>query len=190
MIEDIILVGFGGHAKSVADCIERQGIYRIIGYTDLEERKSLYEYLGKDDVLEAYYRKGVRNAVISVGYLGMGDIRQKLYSKLKAIGYSLPAIVDPSAVVSKTARIEEGVFVGKGAIVNAESKIGKAAIINTKALVEHECEVGDFAHVAVAAVLCGQARVGKFAFIGANTTVIQDREIQEGRIVPAGVVVR
>lgn len=190
MIEDIVLVGFGGHAKSVADCIERQGTYRIIGYTDVEERKSPYTYLGRDDVLKAYYEKGVPNAVISIGYLGTGDARQKIYATLKTIGYCLPVIIDPSAAVSKTACIEEGVFIGKGAVVNAESKIGKAAIINTKALVEHECEVGDFAHVAVAAVLCGQVRVGNAAFVGANTTVIQGREIQEGRIVPAGIVVR
>lgn len=190
MLEEIILVGFGGHAKSVADCIERQGKYRIIGYTDIEDHNSRYTYLGTDEVLEEYYLKGVRNAAISIGYLGMGRIREKLYFGLKKIGFNLPVIIDPSAIVASTARIEEGAFVGKGAIVNAESRIGKAAIINTKALVEHECEVGDFAHVAVAAVLCGQVRVGNFAFIGANTTVIQCKEIQEGKIVPAGIVVR
>lgn len=190
MLEDIILVGFGGHARSVADSIERQGIYRIIGYTDLEKNKSLYTYLGEDDVLEEYYMRGVRNAVISIGYLGIGDIRKKLYLKLKRVGFHLPAIIDPSAVISGTAKIEEGAFIGKGAVVNAESKIGKAAIINTKAVVEHECEVGDFAHVAVAAILCGQVKVGNFAFIGANATVIQCREIQGRQIVPAGIVVR
>lgn len=190
MLEDIILVGFGGHAKSVADSIERQGKYRIVGYTDVVENNSLYTYLGRDDVLEEYYMKGVRKVAIGIGYLGKGDIRNKLYFNLKKMGFSLPVIIDPSAVVSRSVRIEDGVYIGKGAIVNAESKIGKAAIINTKALVEHECEVGDFAHVAVAAVLCGQVKIGNFAFIGANATVIQRREIQEGQIIPAGMVVR
>lgn len=37
MMEDIILVGYGGHAKSVADCIERKNEYRIIGYTEPAE---------------------------------------------------------------------------------------------------------------------------------------------------------
>ena len=41
-MEDIILIGYGGHAKSVADCIERQKRYRIIGYTELEKKKSQY----------------------------------------------------------------------------------------------------------------------------------------------------
>lgn len=34
-MENILLVGYGGHAKSIADCIERQGIYKIAGYTDI-----------------------------------------------------------------------------------------------------------------------------------------------------------
>ncbi len=62
------------------------------------------------------------------------------------------------------------------------------AIINTISLIEHECVVGDFSHVAVAAVLCGQ--VGEAAFIGANSTIIQCRKIEPGKIVPAGVTIR
>lgn len=190
MTEDIVLVGFGGHAKSVADCVERQGKYRIIGYTDLHPSESHYAYLGKDDVLVECYNKGIRNAAICVGYLGAGNIRQKIYSNIKEIGFNLPIIIDPSAVVSSSAKIEEGVFIGKSAVINSEAKIGKCVIINSKALIEHECEVGEFSHIAVAAVLCGQVKVGSAAFVGANSTVIQCREVKERQIVPAGAVIR
>jgi len=189
-MEDIILVGYGGHAKSVADCIERQKEYRIIGYTDMEKHESPYAYLGTDDILGEYYARGVRNAVVCVGYLGKGSLREKLYSLLKGIGYRLPIIVDSSSIVAETAEIGEGSFVGKGAIINAEAQVGKMTIINTMALVEHECMVEDFAHVAVAAVLCGQVHVGEAAFIGANATVIQGRSIAPRQIVPAGVTIR
>lgn len=189
-MEDIILVGYGGHAKSVADCIERQGIYNIVGYTDVKESDSKYSYLGDDEVLIDYYNKGIRNAVICLGYMGKGNLRQRLYETLKSIGYSLPVIVDSSAVVADSAFVAEGSFIGKRAVVNAEARIGKMTIINTMALVEHECVVGDFVHIAVAAVLCGQVKVGKAAFIGANATVIQCREILPGQIVPAGETIR
>ncbi len=189
-MENIILAGYGGHARSVADCIERQGKFNIIGYTDLNKYESPYSYLGNDDILKKYYDKGIHNAAICIGYLGKGELRQKIYSSLKNIGFHLPVIIDPSAVVSKSAQIKEGVFIGKGAIVNAEAKIGKAVIINSKALVEHGCEVGDFAHIAVSAVLCGQVKVGNAAFIGANSTVIQHREICKDQIVPAGSIVK
>lgn len=189
-MEDIILVGYGGHAKSVADCIERKKEYRIIGYTEPTEVESRYPYLGTDDVLKEYFDNGVRNVAICQGYLGHGELRQKLYKYVKGIGFTLPVITDPSSIVSETAVIGEGTFIGKAVIVNAEARIGKMCILNTMSLVEHECEIGEFTHVAVAVVLCGQVRVGKAAFIGANSTVIQCKEIPGGKIVPAGLTVR
>lgn len=189
-MEDIVLVGFGGHAKSVADTIETLGKYRIIGYTDVQKADTDYLYLGADECLQQVFEKGVTNAVVSVGYIGHGDIREKLYEYLKKIGFNLPSIIDSSAIVSNKAVVEEGVFIGKGAVINSEANIKKMAIINTKAIIEHESVIGEFSHIAVGAVVCGHVNVGKCAFVGANATIIQNQTIQDNKIVPAGFVVR
>lgn len=189
-MEDIILVGFGGHAKSVADCIERGNQFNIVGYTDNKESDSKYKYLGDDSVLKEYFDRGIHNVVICLGYLGKGDIRERLYRKIKDIGYEFPVISDPSAIIAESALIGEGTFIGKGAIVNAEANIGKMCIVNTMSLVEHECEVDDFVHIAVGAIVCGQVKIGKSAFLGANSTVIQCRTISPNQVVPAGETVR
>lgn len=189
-MEDIILIGYGGHAKSVADAVERQGKYAIRGYTDVEEHLSKYQYLGTDAELKQFYDSGIKNVVIAIGYMGKGCLREKLYEQVKTIGFNLPVIKDPASIVSDSAVIGEGTFIGKGAVINAEASVGKMAIINTLALVEHECKVADFAHVAVAAVLCGNVTVGKAAFVGANATVIQGKIIKAGQIVPAGETIR
>ena len=189
-MENILLVGYGGHAKSIADCIERQGNYRIAGYTDSMQRESPYQYLGTDERLQECYDNGIKKAVIGVGYLGKGKIRETIYDTLKQIGFELPVISDPSAIISSTASVGEGTFIGKNVIVNSEAYVGRACIINTQALVEHECKIDDFSHIAVSAVLCGQVQVGRAAFIGANATVIQCMNIPAGCMIPAGVVVR
>lgn len=189
-MDDIILVGYGGHGKSVADCIERTKKYRIVGYTDLEQHESSYKYLGTDNELEEIFKNGIKNAAVGIGYMGRGTLREGLYRRLKKIGYNLPVISDPSSIISSTAKIGEGVFIGKNAVINADAKVEKMSIINTKALVEHECVVEEYAHIAVGAVLCGQVRVGKASFIGANATVIQGRIIEAETIVPAGAVIR
>lgn len=189
-MEDIVLVGFGGHAKSVADCIERQGKYHIVGYTDSEDKHVSYDYLGSDNELPFLFNEGIKYAAVGIGYIGRGLLREQIYENLKQIGFLLPVIIDPSAIISKTVKIQEGTFVGKGAIVNAGVEIGKMVIVNTRALVEHECILGDFAHVAVGAILCGQVEVGQAAFVGANATIIQCKKINAGTLIPAGTVVR
>ena len=189
-MEDIILIGFGGHARSVADCIERQKRYRIAGYTEKEKKETRYSYLGTDDMLPELYYSGIHYAFVCVGYLGKGNIRNELYARLKNIGFKLPIIIDPSAIVSDTAQIGEGTFIGKDAVINAEAKIRKMAIINTKVLIEHECMVGDFSHIAVGAVLCGQVTVGRETLVGANATVIQGVNVPAHAIVAAGETIR
>lgn len=189
-MEDIILVGFGGHGKSVADTIERGNQYKIYGYTDIKDHNNQYHYLGTDEVLPAMFAKGINNACICIGYLGKGNLREEISYCLKNIGFDLPVIIDPTAIVSKTASLGEGSFIGKRAVVNADASVGKYCIINTGAIIEHECKVGDFSHVAVGAVLCGQVTVGEAVLIGANATVIQCRVIESRRIIPAGMVVR
>lgn len=189
-MEDIIIIGFGGHAKSVCDTIESIGQFNIVGYTDNEDKKSKYVYLGTDDVLEDYFKKGIKYLAMGIGYLGKINIRERIYTYAKDIGYQFPVIIDKTAIVSENATINEGTFVGKGVIVNVEAKIGKMCIINTGAIIEHECRVGDFTHIAVGAVLCGQVTIGDRCLIGANATVIQQQEVKSMKIIPAGGVVR
>lgn len=190
-MEDIILVGFGGHAKSVVDTIEKEGSYHIIGFTDPMPNREYkgYHCLGNDNVLEEYFAKGIKYAFITLGYMGRGKDRDVLYKKLKKIGYQLPAIIDSSAVLAEDVKIGEGTFVGKSAVINAAAAIGKMCIINTGAVVEHENQIGDFTHVSVNSTLCGNVSVSGHCFIGANATVIQNKKIGEKSVIGAGSIV-
>lgn len=190
LMDNIILIGYGGHGKSVADAIESIGKYHIVGYTDMIDHQNEYQYLGKDEVLPKLLEQGYNKAFICLGYLGHGNIRETLAHSLKEIGFTFPVIADKSAVISTSTQIGEGTFIGKRAVINRDAVIGKHCIINTGAIVEHDCFIKDYTHVAVGAVLCGQVNVGEAVLIGANATVIQCRSINDRQIVPAGVVIR
>ena len=189
-MDKIILIGYGGHGKSVADTIESTGKYHIVGYTDMIDHQNDYQYLGEDEVLPDLLAQGYSKAFLCVGYLGKGNLRETLANSLKKMGFVFPVIIDKSAVVSASSKIGEGTFIGKRVVINRDAVIGQHCIINTGAIVEHECVVQDYTHVAVGAVLCGQVKVGEAALIGANATVIQCRSIKDRQIVPAGVVIR
>lgn len=192
-MEKIIILGNGGHARSIVDAIEREGKYQIVGYvvndniTELEQND--YPIVGNDDDLVELYESGIHHVVIGIGYLGKGNQRRKLYMQLKQIGYSLPIICDPFAIISSKARIGEGTFVGKGAIINADTLVGRACIVNSGAIIEHDCYIGDFSHISVGATLCGGVSVGVDAFIGANATVIQEISLADKVVIGAGAVI-
>ena len=193
-MENIILLGLGGHAHSVVDSIEQAGKYNIIGFLETREMQGKrfrdYQVLGVDDNIQEYFDKGIRNAFITIGFLGYGNIRNQLYKQLKDIGYAVPNIIDRTAVVSKKIELEDGIFIGKNAVINANAKIGEMCIINTGAIVEHDCEIGRFSHIAVGSVLCGGVLVGEQTLIGANATVIQEKRIGNCCIIGAGSTIR
>lgn len=192
--ERIILIGSGGHAGSVADSIMQSKQYEIAGYIERENMDGVagvgISVLGTDSDLEAVFDAGIHTAFVTIGYMGTSHVRERIYDRLKQIGYSIPAIIDPSAILADGVQIGEGTFVGKRAVVNSNARIGKMCIINTGAIVEHDNEIGEFSHIAVGSVLCGDVRIGKRTLIGANAAVIQGIRIGDGAIVGAGTTVR
>lgn len=191
-MEKILLIGAGGFAKVIVDTIEAAGIYEIAGFVDNErmnEEYRSYKVIGSDCDLDSFYRQGISNAVIAIGFLGCADTRRNIFKKLKEIGFSMPPVIDPTAVIASDVMIGEGTYIGKHAVVNAEAKIGKMCIINTSSVIEHECSVEDFSHVSVGAVACGQVKIGSDVFVGSNATIIQGRKIVNNCIIGAGAVV-
>ena len=192
-MEKIILLGGGGHCKSIIDTIQTSKLYEIIGIIDLEQNMGQYingiEVLDSDENLIKYKKSGVENAFISVGSIGNTSVRRKLYNLAKKIEFNIPTIIDYTAIISSDATIGSGTFVGKGTIINTKSIIGSNCIINSGSIIEHDCSVDDFVHIASGATLCGGVQVGKNTHIGANSTVIQYKTIGENVIIGSGSVV-
>lgn len=192
-MEKIILLGGGGHCKSIIDTIQTSNLYKIVGIIDLKQNIGQYingiEVVDSDENLMKYKKAGIENAFISIGSIGNTLVRRKLYDLAKKIGFNIPKIIDNSAIVSKDTEIFDGTFIGKGAIVNTKSVIGLNCIINSGSIVEHDCSIDDFVHISSGVTLCGGVRIGENTHIGANSTVIQYKTIGENVVIGAGSVV-
>ena len=189
----LVLVGGGGHCKSVLDTILCLGTFNEIVITD---QTSLIgstimgcKVVGNDDILPYLYYRGIKNAFITVGSIKSTRLRCRLYELIKSIGFNLPNIIDPTAAVSESAKLGKGIFIGKNAVVNCCAEIGDLAIINTGSVVEHECVIGALTHLSVNATICGQSSVGANSFIGAGATIIQGIQIGSHAVIGAGSVV-
>lgn len=179
-MEKILLVGGGGHCKSVIDVIEQQKKYTIGGIIDKKELVGTqvlgYEVIGSDDDLAELFQT-YKNAVITVGQIRSNEIRVKLFDKLKSVGYKLPVIISPLAYVSKHATIDEGSVIMHHALINASAKVGKNCIINTKALIEHDAIIEDHCHISTGAIVNGGTVVKANTFFGSNATSKQSIEV-------------
>ena len=131
-MKKIVVIGCGGHAKSVIDIIERTGEYEIAGFADRKKDESFsyrgYKIIAADEEFDMLYRSGIKYAAVGIGYMGAGNLRQRMYDRLKEAGFYLPVLRDPSAVAACDVRAGEGAIIGKAAVVNSDAVIGRAHV--------------------------------------------------------------
>ena len=189
-MEKILLLGGGGHCKSVIDVIEQENRYSIAGIIDKKELLGQellgYKVIGCDDDLEELFKE-YKYALVTVGQIRSNNLRVKLFKKLKKIGFTLPTIISPLAYVSKYANLDEGTVVMHQALVNVDARVDKNCIINSKALIEHDSIVESHCHVSTGVIVNGGVIVKSNSFIGSNTTTKEYIEV-DGFIKAGGLV--
>jgi sugar O-acyltransferase (sialic acid O-acetyltransferase NeuD family) len=189
----LLLVGGGGHCRSLIDVIESSANYSVRGIVqpleDGDEPVLGYPVLGDDAALTTLLEQGA-DALVAIGQIRTAALRRRLYEHLLALNARLPVLVSPLAYVSQHAELGNGSVVLHGAIVNAAARVGVNAIINTQALVEHDVSVGPHCHIATGARVNGGVSIGEGCFIGSGAILHQGVRIGADCIIAAGTVVR
>ncbi len=186
----IMLIGGGGHCRSIIDCAKRMCVFDEIGIIDtLDKGYNDVPVIGCDDDISQLTKKGWLEAIISVGSIGNTNARRKIYDLICKNGISLTSIIDPSAIIAEDVEIGEGTFIGKGVIINSGSRIEKCSIINTNAVVEHDCFVGEFSHISSGSILCGHVTIGSDSHVGAGSVLRQQITIGNRVLLGIGSVV-
>ena len=192
MKRPLILIGGGGHCKSVIEVAESAG-YEIKGILDMPDEVGKevlpgHKVIGTDDEIPQYVEEC--DFVITVGFIKNPALRIKLYNKVKAAGGRLATIIASTAHVSKYAELGEGTVIMHHAFVNAGAKIGDNCIINTFVNIEHDAEVGNQCHISTGTMVNGECKIGENSFIGSQSVCANCIEIASDIIVGAGSVVR
>lgn len=190
----LVILGAGGHAAVVAESAARAG-WRVVGVASRDKPEAGgpfagAEWLGDPDAADTRAKITAQVARGAALHAAVGDAaaRERWFAAFGG-AEAFATVIDPTAVVSASARVGRGAFFSTNAVAHARAEIGVGAIVNTGAVVEHDSVVGDFAHVSPGAILCGAVRVGRAAQVGAGAVVIPNRVIGDGATVGAGAVV-
>jgi sugar O-acyltransferase (sialic acid O-acetyltransferase NeuD family) len=188
----LILVGGGGHCRSVLDAIRLEGRWDVKGILDRADKAGSQvdgcPVIGDDDSIPGLASQGY-SFLVTAGQVKDASLRLRLASLIRDAGGRLATVVSPRSYVASSAVIAPGAFIGHLAVVNAASRIGANTIINTCALVEHDAEVGAHCHVATGAIVNGECKVGDGSLIGSRAVLLQGVHVGIRCIVGAGAVV-
>ncbi|MFK8162624.1 MAG: acetyltransferase [Lewinella sp.] len=185
----VVIMGAGGHAKEVLDCVLQQWKHHDILFFDnttgANSERKLYDVFSVINTLKG--QQGLKWF-----YLGTGTINtRRLLAKLATShGLSHLGIRDQSVQIGRfdnslapTADLMAGV------IISSSVAIGERTLLNRRVSIHHDASIGDDCELAPGVTILGGASLANKVYIGSHATVLPKISIGEGAIVGAGAVV-
>jgi sugar O-acyltransferase (sialic acid O-acetyltransferase NeuD family) len=191
MVEKILVVGAGGHSRTVLSILCYYKQFKVIGIADRDKRNIGEKILQSEikyswDDFKVIRKKGVRFAAVAVGD---NKERKELSRKLVNAGFGLPVFVHPTAILEKDAVLGEGSVICMGAKISTQVNIGRGCIVYTGSILDHEAKAGDYVFIAPGCNIAGRVSIGSASFIGIGSSIKEKIRIGKGVTVGAGSVV-
>jgi sugar O-acyltransferase (sialic acid O-acetyltransferase NeuD family) len=188
-MSSLIIFGAGGHGKVVAETAKKSGTYSNIAFAD-----DLYPNIKNVNGLPVIANfkdaklllKEFTEAIVAVGD---SNLRFDLVNELLGLGFKLPSIIHPAAVVSESAVIADACVLFASVVIQASTQVGLASIVNTSASIDHDCVIGNAVHIAPGVHIGGDAVIGDYSLIGIGASVLRGTTIGSNTIIGAGAAV-
>lgn len=177
----IVIVGCGGHSRSVADIILlNEPDVRLI-FVDGNARPG-EKVLGFDLLSE-----------LPAGdfplFLAIGD-NEKRQLTFEEVGTErLISVIARTAHLGRGATVQPGCFLANFCHIGPEAVVGANTIVNTAAVVEHEVKVGKHCHIGPNATISGRCVIGDLTFVGVGATVKDYVTVCDRVMIGAGATV-
>jgi len=190
--KQIIIVGAraDGHAGVVLDIIKEYGLYEVIGFLDddvLLYNKKILGVPVKGAIKEYFMRPSADTDNFFIGN-GNNLFREKWHKYIKEKSFNLVNVIHPTAVVSASVSIGEGVFIGANVSITHGAVVGNGVLLNTAVTIEHDNIIEDFVNISPGSHMSGRVKIKKRAFLGSGVIAIPDIVIGEDAVVGAGSV--
>lgn len=190
--QKIILIGarIDAHAGVILDVIQQFDLYEIAGFIDenpvLQGRKIRgIPILGGFEAVAALPKEVTGYFVCS----GSNQFRERSYELMKDKPLQFVRVIHPSASISPSVKLDEGIYIGHNAAITHNCSLGRGVIVNTGATIDHDNILEDFVNVSPGSHTSGRVRIKKGAFLGTGTITVPDITIGERALVGAGTVI-
>ena len=183
--QGLLILGCGGHARSVADVALAAGIKDILFVDDNAKDGENFQGFSIQKSLSGPLPEGWMCLPAS----GDNTQRKVQMERAESLAWPLAILISPTATIGIGSVIAPGTFIAHHAHIGPKVTIGTGCIINTGAIVEHDCRIGSYSHIAIGATVGGSSNVGEGCSVFAGATIIDSVQICNNVTLGGGAVV-
>lgn len=188
--QEVVIWGAGGHAKVMVDILrEGRRDLHIRGVVDDSATQGILglPLLGNSNKLGELKINGVNYGVLGVGAVTNNSLRVELFQKMVDLGFEMPNVIHPRAIVEPSVKMGSGNQLFAGATVSSDVRLGDNTIINSGVVVSHDCTIGSHTHLTPGAILAGGVTVGENTVVGMGVTIYLGVTIGRDVVISNGV---
>jgi sugar O-acyltransferase (sialic acid O-acetyltransferase NeuD family) len=121
--------------------------------------------------------------------VGEPSDREKLFHRLVDNNVGLAILIDPTAIVSPTAKIGTGTIVCEYSTVHANVELGRNTLIQPFCNIGHDIKVGDHTVLSTFFAPGGHTTFGTRVYAGMHSSVLEKLVIGDDAVIGMGAVV-
>ena len=191
-MKDLVIVGAGGCGRELLqwarDINEAGQRWNIKGFID--DNKGALE--GKNCTVSIL--SGIDDYEICpddefVCGIGSSGARKTIVEKLKAKGAVFVTLIHPTAVISDSCTIGEGVIIYPFALISDNAAIGDGCIINMYSSIAHDSVLGEYCTISAHCDVTGTCTLGDRVYMGTTSNIVPGSKIGNDVYICAGSTV-
>ena len=188
--ERTVIVGAGGFGREVLswalDCHEAGRLPPVGGFIDdQEERMAGFEVPRLGPISDYAPAPGDRFIVA----LGKPSSKRRLVEMLSDRGGRFATLIHPTAVVTRSASLGEGVIMTPFTMANPNAVAERFVTIISFSGLGHDSRAGEFTTISSHVDVTGFAQLGKDVFVASGARILPGIEVGDGATIGAGAVV-
>lgn len=190
---DIIIIGAGGHAAELRDYINHNNTARpesqivVKGFID-DEEKHYHHYGFSEPFLGTIKDHKVKNDVSYLMGIANLEFRKAIIESFKKQGGKFIGFIHPTALISPSAELGEGVVISHNASVGPKARLGNFNLLNSRCMIGHDSIIGDYNFISPQVAISGNTKIGDENLLGTNACTIPGIVIGNRNKIAAGTV--
>ena len=191
-MEKIVIYGNGAVAFGMYHAFRGRPNYQVVGFTVDRESMNGDRYCDLPiipfDLVKSTFPPETHRMFIAVGYVKANKIRRDRYLQSREMGYRLPTVISPAAIVGAGAPMGDNCVIGNFTGIAATARIGNNVWIGDGCIIGEDVVIGDHSYLSAGVAIGGFSSIGSCCYFGIRSTVRNKVSIGNDCVIGAGAL--